>query len=42
MRIHAHDEDELQSLLLYLTRTPDTVVTALSGPRARGLVPSAR
>jgi hypothetical protein len=30
VRIHAHDEDELQSLLLYLTRTPDTVVTALS------------
>ena len=30
MRIHAHDADELQSLLLYLTRTPDTVVTALS------------
>lgn len=30
MRIHAHDPDELQSLLLYLTRTPDAVVTALS------------
>jgi hypothetical protein len=30
VRIHAHDPDELQSLLLYLTRTPDTVVTALS------------
>jgi hypothetical protein len=30
VRIHAHDEDELQSLLLYLTRAPDTVVTALS------------
>ena len=30
MRIHAHDQEELQSLLLYLTRSPDTVVTALS------------
>jgi hypothetical protein len=30
VRIHAHDAEELQSLLLYLTRSPDTVVTALS------------
>jgi len=30
VRIHAHDQEELQSLLLYLTRSPDTVVTALS------------
>jgi len=30
VRIHAHDEEELQSLLLYLTEAPDTVVTALS------------
>ena len=30
MRVHAHDEAELQSLLVYLTRTPDAVVTALS------------
>ena len=30
MRIHAHDAEELQSLLLYLTRTPDAIVTALS------------
>lgn len=30
VRLHAHDEEELQSLLLFLTRSPDTVVTALS------------
>jgi hypothetical protein len=30
VRIHAHDAEELQSLLLYLMRTPDAVVTALS------------
>jgi hypothetical protein len=30
MRVHAHDQEELQSLLLYLERAPDTVVTALS------------
>ena len=30
VRVHAHDQEELQSLLLYLARAPDTVVTALS------------